>query len=490
MPYVRQRGSQLAIVHGTRDPETSKVEQHVLFTIYSKAEALEILGRGQPASPGQFRDALEHQHPGTNFEWPKLCAAIEQNLGVLPESYDYVGTRLRESFRPDLTGFARRLILTDPQWLASSWQLIDEHRQELAFVRDLIDWRLKMPQPTPAAAEWMADNPFHWRHAMSSHEVPPEAEAFATQYYENGDLDKAAAVFTLLTEAFDGYAEGYNYLGLVAFDRGDFALAMQHFRRCIELGRKLFPKRIDKHQWWRDLATRPFIRGLSNLALAHNHAGEHREALEVCDRLEHECHDVDRAATHRAAAHLCLGNWQKALNEALRLHCDSPNESLIAALAAYELGRQRDARVWFIHATLNVPRTVAMILDKSMPTPKNFEEAQDHNGGVAMRGSLASFLGRRSRASVQFFGRLWPEFAELRAELAAANAAWSSDRTGADRTPFDRIREMRSLEFAERHGAARGREGGDGSDRAAVNGLDATSARTAVSSRGGRRGKR
>ncbi len=37
MAYVRQRGNQLAIVHGVRDPETKKVEQQILFTIYSSA---------------------------------------------------------------------------------------------------------------------------------------------------------------------------------------------------------------------------------------------------------------------------------------------------------------------------------------------------------------------------------------------------------------------------------------------------------------------
>src|SRR5690606_5358334 len=141
MAYVRRRGNQPSIVHGSRDPDSRKVEQQVLFTIYSQKEALEILGRGQPAGPAQFRRALEEQNPGLRFEWNKIDAAIAQNLDALPENYDYVGTRLRDGFRPDLRRFVRRLMLTDPQWLSSSWQLIDEHRKELEFLRDLIDWR-------------------------------------------------------------------------------------------------------------------------------------------------------------------------------------------------------------------------------------------------------------------------------------------------------------------------------------------------------------
>jgi hypothetical protein len=176
--------------------------------MYSKKEALEILGRGQPAAPAEFRRALETQNPGLRFDWNKIDASIAQNLDALPETYDYVGTRLRDGFRPDLRRFARRLMLTDPQWLSSSWLLIDEHRQELAFLRDLIDWRLGIEKPSPVAAEWMADNPFHWRYAMSSREVPSDAEDFARGYYEKGDLDMAEAVFVMLTETFDGYAEG------------------------------------------------------------------------------------------------------------------------------------------------------------------------------------------------------------------------------------------------------------------------------------------
>ena len=45
MAYVRRRGNQLAIVQGERDPQTRKVQQRILFTLYSKPEALEALGK-------------------------------------------------------------------------------------------------------------------------------------------------------------------------------------------------------------------------------------------------------------------------------------------------------------------------------------------------------------------------------------------------------------------------------------------------------------
>ena len=58
MAYVRQRGSQLAIVHVERDKETGKVQQRILFTIYSKAEALKIIGRKDKVSARYFQDLL------------------------------------------------------------------------------------------------------------------------------------------------------------------------------------------------------------------------------------------------------------------------------------------------------------------------------------------------------------------------------------------------------------------------------------------------
>ena len=67
MAYVRARGNQLAIVHGEREPETGKVEQRILFTLYSKAEALEALGCRGEATSERFRYLLERGHPDVKF---------------------------------------------------------------------------------------------------------------------------------------------------------------------------------------------------------------------------------------------------------------------------------------------------------------------------------------------------------------------------------------------------------------------------------------
>jgi hypothetical protein len=76
------------------------------------------------------------------------------------------------------------------------------------------------------------------------------------------------------------------------------------------------------------------------------------------------------------------------------------------------------ARVWFVHATMNGPREVGMVLGKRLPRPAVGEEGQ-HNSGITRRG-IQGFL--------------------------------SQQRAG-DRSAFDRMTELQSLAFAQRWSA-------------------------------------
>ena len=134
MAYVRRRGNQLVIVHGEREPGTGKVQQRILFTLYSKAEALEVLGRGkekEKRSAERFRGLFEHQYPEHKLDWKAIHHAIDENLAALPDTYDYRSQRLHARFREDLCAFTRQLILADPQELTSAAELIQGHRHEL-----------------------------------------------------------------------------------------------------------------------------------------------------------------------------------------------------------------------------------------------------------------------------------------------------------------------------------------------------------------------
>ena len=63
--------------------------------------------------------------------------------------------------------------------------------------------------------------------------------------------------------------------------------------------------------------------------------------------------------------------------------------------------------------------------------------------------SIQRFLEQQSTASKRFFRRLWTMSAPLREEAVEVERRWKADRKGEDRTSFDRMREMRSLQFAE-----------------------------------------
>lgn len=452
MAYVRQRGNQLAIVRGERDAETGKVEQQSLFTIYSRAEAREILGEGSAGGERRFQSLLESHCPGIRFDWAAIQGAIRDKLEVLPETYEYEAARLHGGFRGDLCAFLRQLAFADPQWLYPAAQLIKGHRRELLFLKELIDWRLHTCEQEED--RWNRDDRFFWRFTLRRRGVPPEIEEMAAGLYQKRRLEDAEAVFRLLVESFPGYAEGHNYLGLIALDRDDLQTAEAELRRAIELGRGLFPRRIAKKEYWVRLETRPYMRGLRNLCLVLNRAGRYEEALSLCDRLEQECGDEVTADAHRASILLNTGRWEEALGAAHSLHQAFPEESLTAALAAYELGRRDEARWRFLHGALNRPRAASMLLGLSTPPfqDRGIVEVSDHNRGVSLRQDLRGYLGGGRAGATRFFRGLLrhPTVLALLGEKQAAVERWSGphEPEAEWRAAYDRMQLMGTPEFA------------------------------------------
>ena len=457
MAYVRQRGNQLAIVHGERDGATGKVEQRALFTIYSRAEARELLEGGA----GRFRSFLENAHPELRFDWAAIHKAVREMLEVLPETYEYEGTRLLSQFRAGLVAFTRQLAIADGQWLFSAAQLIDGQRRELTFLRDLIDWRLQTCKREDN--EWNRDDRFFWRYTLRGREVPVGVEEMASNLYEKRRLDEAESIFRLLVECFEGYAEGHNYLGLIALDRRELDVAAAEFRRTIGLGRRMFPKRIAKKDYWRELETRPYMRGLRNLCITLNRAGKYDEALALCDRLERECGDDVTPEAFRTSIFLNTDRWEDELTVGDRLHRLFPEENLTAGLAAFELGRRDEARWRFLHGALNKPRAARMLLGLRTPalTTSGYTEVQDHNTGVHFRQDLRGFLDGQSAASRRFFKGLLrePAVTALLDEKEEVVLRWSGPREPhADaerRADFNRMQLMNTPEFARERAGVR-----------------------------------
>jgi tetratricopeptide (TPR) repeat protein len=474
MPYVRRRGSHLAIVHGARHPETKQVEQEVLMTLHSKAEALAALGKTSDANAQpMFRRWMERRHPDVRFAWTELDRRLEEMKDELPDLAPSRQDRALGGFRETLLAFARHIMNADPQTLDSARELFDANRVELEWLTDLIDRRLESAERSEPS-EWSQD-PFGWRLVLGDYDVDPQVEEEVAGLYERGELDRAERIFNLLVDAYPKYAEGHNYLGLIELERGNLKNALARFETTAKIGRTLFPKRIAKRDYWNRLETRPYMRGLRNQWVVLHRLGRYAKALDVAERLDRECGDDITAAVYRAATYLGTGEWGLAYGAALFVAVIFPSESLIVALAAFELGERDVARVRFVHAMLNAPRTVAIALGKRMPVPRNWVEARDHNAGVVMREQLCGYLDKRSRGAKQFFDALWKdaEFEKLRDEIVDTECQKDAlDR--ADEASymklFRRLDEMRSWEFAEAVGEAGPRSAKDGRRRQARRG--------------------
>lgn len=230
--------------------------------------------------------------------------------------------------------------------LMSSARLVQEQRLELEYLRDLIGWRLKLADQEPS--EWNRDDPFYWRTLRNRGSVPVDGLERLSGLFDKGEYEKAEALAKLLTDCWDNYAEGYNYLGLIALERGELDIALTWFEKAMAVGRTLFPKHIAKDSYWSDHSTRPYIRSLVSLAQTHNRIGDFAAALHYCEKLDKECHQDDTAANVRTPIYINSGAFHQAVDSAKSVHRIYPQENLPLAFAYHEIGEKQEARVHFL----------------------------------------------------------------------------------------------------------------------------------------------
>lgn len=450
MAYVRTHGNQVAIVHGERDPESGKVQQRVLFTLYSRPEALAVLGRSPDGEDNRlnFEGLLELKHPAIRFDWKRIRVGIEERLEQLPEIYPYRPGEFLGRFREDLCTFTRQLELADPQTMYSAAELLQEQRYELEHLRDLIDWRLRLCDQQEG--KWNTDNRFFWRHRLRSEQVPYGLMEKMGGLWERGEHERLGALARFFLECFDDYADGHHYLGLIELDREDPQRAIEHFERAVAAGRRLFPKRMAKKHFWTDTDTRPYMRALRSLTIAKMRTGALDGALALCARLERECGDDEAAAAFRCALYLLSGRWELALDRATHLVGIWPEQAFHAAFASYELGRLDEARVWLLHGLLNRPHAGHILLGLRCPKPEDSFQADDHNTGVDLSRDLAAYLDGWDRSARAFFHGIarHEQIRSLLAELREVTKRWKDERTGQDRSAYQRMTQLGSLEFA------------------------------------------
>ncbi len=445
MARVRTKGNQVVIVHGKRDPKSKNVQETTLFTIYSKAEAQAAIGE----SAYWFQRTLEDEFPDIRFNWKALNAGIEENMESLPDIYGYKRERVDRHFHEALVNFARELLLADPQLLMSSAQVLQDHRVELEYLREMIDWRLKLADQEPN--EWNQDDPFYWKSLLNRKVVPGDVLEYMSMSFNNGEYDKVQTISKLLTECWDNFAEGYLSLGTIAYRRDELEEALAWFKKAMKVGRTLFPKRIRKERYWRDHSTRPYIRALVYLAQTYNCIGDFKAALGYCDKLEDECGQDITAASERVPVHMNSREFHLAVAAARYVHLIYPEENLPLAFAHYEMGSFRKARVHFLAGAIRFPLSARMFCGYSrIPRPGSYMEIDDHDKGVSSLQALKHYLSNRTNKTVRFFRDVLnnPSVSRLLDEVQDVRIK-QREKGRSDRTWFERLHEMESFEFAE-----------------------------------------
>lgn len=445
MAFVRKHGNQLALVHGERDSKTGKVNQRILFSLYSRAEAEAAIGEGESneGRKAYFQNLMTRTYPRIKFRWDEIKKEIKDNLEYLPEMYGRNEERLFEPFSKSLDDFAHKIIAAESFMKPSNYELLKQHENDLIVLRDIIDYRLQSCKFNKPDDEEEFDR-FNWHYMMDKNEVPNDIEEWAERFYETGEYDKAERIFKFLVRCFDNYAEGYNYLGLICDSAGRLKEAAEYYEKTVEVGRSLFG-RVSKKDYWYVLETRPYVRGLRNLAFCLLRLRRYREALEICDKLDSVCGDSVTANIYRASVYLNQGKWLKALEHSGSVEIDS-SDSFIIAFASYELGDLRKAGAHFLHAALNEPLCAAMILGApGWKKPKNNRQVDDHNSGVYLKQSIGKYLGSAKEAC-KHFSQL---FSLPQVKEALSRIDELEDSRGTQRDDFKKLCQMRSFEFAQ-----------------------------------------
>jgi tetratricopeptide (TPR) repeat protein len=458
--YLRKHGGQLAIVHGERNKSSGNVEQRTLFVFYSKREARAAIGHAATKERARFRTLMESTYPAVKFNWTKLISEIEKRLDSLPAEYDKTNDKATSDFEDALARFTKELVLADPYEVPGASKLLRAHRQKLLVLKDLIDQQLSVFRRESKGKLRVVDNDdelptrhadeFHWRHQLKGTDMPMSVEEWASDLYDRCEYDKARPIFELLVSSFDNYAEGHNYLGLIALKQNRLEDAIGEFEKTIKIGRTLFPRTMAKNDYWSDLSTRPYVRGLTNLAISLQMAGRFEDALRVSDQLAKECGDDHSADVYRASIYLNLGDWHKAETLAIKHIGWSTEEGFIAGFALYESGDREKAVEMFLHAALNNPQTAKLLLDLPKNEPTNSIAVDNHNAGIYTRQLLDAYLKKHKRSGYAFFQELCKKqaFIDLlnRVEKCAQN---HTNRDSSSRENFDEWHRMRERSFAK-----------------------------------------
>jgi tetratricopeptide (TPR) repeat protein len=173
-----------------------------------------------------------------------------ENLSWLERVKEIPIPPVEELLLPDAWDAGAPSGLSRENYSALSWALASFflNSGDENYFRSLLEcFRLLSPdagleENTLAAARWIEDwNGFEnldrdYRSYISARKTFPELINEGREAYGEGNYDKAESAFAVAADLRPGHYAPHYYLGLIAYSRGDWDRAEQHYNRSLERG--------------------------------------------------------------------------------------------------------------------------------------------------------------------------------------------------------------------------------------------------------------
>ncbi len=278
MSFVRRKRGQVLLVHNERDAGSSRVRQRELHRFTSPAELEDILS---PSGWTRWTRAVAWKENELDFDWP----AIRQRLNEELEAWRAAPSGAKHRRNQKLERLASELVVElAPLSVAkrSDAAVIDRVRPSLLALRDSIA-RLLPTSYEPEAQPPAKETPMIQLTPVTSN-AAEETFDEGMEHWWAGDRRGATKLFKRALELDSQHADAHNHLGIVSLEARKLKAAEHHFRAAIDGGQRHLEREGSKVPWG-FIENRPYLRGLSNLALVLAEQKKWAEALAIHKRM-------------------------------------------------------------------------------------------------------------------------------------------------------------------------------------------------------------
>ena len=246
------------------------------------------------------------------------------------------------------------------------------------------------------------------------------------EWLDQGNTREAEKSFWKSIVADETFADGYNHLGNLVFERGDWHRAEEFYRLALAEASKEFDPNNRRLGWWSQMETRPLMRALHGLGLCQWKQREYRKALATFERMT-TLNPNDNQGVRYLIGVLYheLGQRDQAAHW-YRQAADDPHVLFNWALLCFETRQRVDAITHILQGIIGNPYIVPRLLGRTAPRyalwhattreePKSAADYRDSHRHLWKRKGALAFLRAvwshpRTRAYLA-------EFIELRTQL-------------------------------------------------------------------------